>query len=145
MSIATDFFTDSQKKSIISAIKAAEKMTSGEIRLHVEDKCRGDIFKRTRKIFHRLKMDRTELRNGILFYLAVKNHRFAIWGDQGIHSKIDTGFWDNIRDEMEEDFKAGEFAAGIEKGIRYAGEQLKLHFPYQKDDINELPDEISFN
>jgi uncharacterized membrane protein len=89
-------------------------------------------------------MDKTELRNGVLFYLAVSDKMFAILGDKGINEKVPAGFWDNIRDSMLGHFKQNEFTEGLSKGIEMAGEKLISHFPYQRNDVNELDNEITF-
>lgn len=141
---ASTFFTDEQKKQIVSAIEEAEKNTSGEIRLHVEMRCHGDIMKRAAKVFDKLRMQCTELRNGVLFYMAISDRQFAIIGDKGINDKVPEGFWNDIEKHMSELFAKGQFTEGVTDGIRMAGEQLKKHFPYQSDDVNELSDEISF-
>ena len=141
---ASTFFSEEQKQQIISAIEEAEKNTSGEIRLHVEMRSHGDIMKRAAKVFDRLKMQCTELRNGVLFYMAVSDRQFAIIGDKGINDKVPEGFWNDIEKHMAELFARGLFTEGVTDGIRMAGEQLKKHFPYQTDDVNELSNEISF-
>ena len=141
---ASTFFSDEQKKLIISAIEEAEKITSGEIRLHVEMRCHGDIMKRAAKVFDKLKMQCTQQRNGVLFYMAISDRQFAIIGDSGINDKVPEGFWNDIEKRMTELFAKGLFTEGVTDGIRMAGEQLKKHFPYQSDDVNELSDEISF-
>jgi uncharacterized membrane protein len=89
-------------------------------------------------------MHKTELRNGVLFYLAVDDRKFAILGDAGINQEVPDDFWEEIKEKMAEKFKEGLFAEGLSQGIRMAGEQLKAHFPYQEDDVNELSDEISY-
>ncbi len=89
-------------------------------------------------------MHKTELRNGVLFYLAVKDQKFAILGDAGINVKVPDNFWDDIKEHMLLNFKDSKYAKGLEEGIKMAGEQLKKHFPFQSDDVNELSDEISF-
>lgn len=125
-------------------IVQAELNTSGEIRLHVDNHCKGDVLDCAAAWFDKLKMQKTEKRNGVLFYIAVKDHQFAIIGDAGINAVTPDDFWDNIREEMLRHFKENRFADGLVKGIGMAGGQLKKHFPYQSDDINELSDEISF-
>lgn len=139
-----NFFTEQQKKQITDAIKTAELNTSGEVRLHVEGSCKGDVLDCAAYWFEKLKMHKTEQRNGVLFYLAVNDHKFAILGDVGINAKVPDDFWENIKEHMVAKFKMGQFSEGLAEGILMAGEQLKLHFPYQKDDVNELSDEISF-
>jgi len=142
--MAKDLFTDSEKQQIVEAIKSAELNTSGEIRVHIERKCKEDVLDRAAFIFDQLDMQKTELRNGVLFYLAVEDRKFAILGDQGINLKVPKGFWDESRDLILSNFKEGNYAKGLAEGIKLSGEQLKEHYPYQSDDVNELSDEISF-
>ncbi|MDF1571845.1 MAG: TPM domain-containing protein [Bacteroidales bacterium] len=142
--IAANFFTKEQKKQIRDAIARAELNTSGEIRLHVDNHCRIDVLDCAASWFRTLKMHKTELRNGVLFYLAVKDRKFAIIGDAGINAVTPGNFWDNIKEEMLAYFKEDQFTEGLIRGIDMAGEQLQAHFPCQSDDKNELPDEISF-
>jgi uncharacterized membrane protein len=141
---ASSFFTKEQKAHIIDAIKEAEKETSGEIRVHIETRLSGDVLDRASWIFQRIGMQRTEERNGVLFYLAVKNRKFAVIGDSGINAKVSEGFWDKIKEIMEADFSEKKFAEGLSRGILMAGNQLKEHFPHLDTDVNELSDEISF-
>jgi uncharacterized membrane protein len=139
-----NFFTPEQKEDIIMAIKNAELDTSGEIRVHIENTCKGDVKDRAAYLFGKLEMHKTEQRNGVLFYLALKNRKFAILGDIGINNVVPDNFWDDIRDLMLNYFRDDNFTDGLVEGISMAGQQLKKHFPYQVDDVNELPDEISF-
>ena len=138
-------FTPEQEKIVTDAIKQAEQNTSGEIRVHVENYDKDDVLDRAAYWFAKLEMHKTKERNGVLFYLAVDARKFAILGDAGINSKVPEGFWNEIKDTMVEYFKQGKFAEGLAKGILMAGEQLKKYFPHQKDDINELSDEISYD
>lgn len=137
-------FNEDQKQKITAAVKVAELNTSGEIRVHIENRCKADVLDRAAYIFEKLGIHKTELRNGVLFYLAIDDHKFAILGDAGINSKVPDNFWDEVKEIAISHFKEGRFADGLEKGILKAGEQLKTHFPFQKNDINELDDEISF-
>lgn len=139
-----NFFSEAEKKQITDAIVQAELNTSGEIRLHVEGRCKIDVLDRAAYVFGKLEMDQTAQRNGVLFYLAVYDRKFAILGDAGINKLVPSYFWDKIKETMLSFFKEGKFADGLSKGILMAGEQLKTNFPYQSDDINELSDEISF-
>ncbi|MCF8275853.1 MAG: TPM domain-containing protein [Flavobacteriales bacterium] len=139
---ASEYFTEARLAELDKAIKAAEKATSGEVRLYVEDKCKEDVMDRAAFLFGELKMHKTELRNGVLFYLAMTDRKFAILGDGGINAKVAADFWDQIKAEMLSRFKEEKFAEGLQKGISMAGEALSTHFPYQKGDVNELSDEI---
>jgi uncharacterized membrane protein len=140
-----NFFTDAEKKQITDAIAEAELNTSGEIRLHMEGNCKIDVLDRAAYVFEKLKMHETAQRNGVLFYLALHDRKFAILGDAGINKVVPANFWDEIKETMLAFFKEGKFTEGLSKGIVMAGEQLKANFPYQKNDVNELSDEISFD
>ena len=139
------FFSKEEQQKIVAAIKEAELNTSGEIRVHIENHCKKEALERAAEVFYDLKMNQTTARNGILFYLAVKDHKFAIIGDEGINLKVEHDFWNDIKDEMVAMFKENKFAEGLIAGILKCGERLKEYFPYQSDDVNELSDEISFN
>jgi uncharacterized membrane protein len=141
---ARKFFTEKDQLDIKNAIVQAERGTSGEIRVHIEDTFKGDVLDQASYIFKILKMHETEQRNGVLFYLAVRNRKFAVIGDVGINSRVPEGFWDVIRENMTEHFRNSRFTEGLVEGIKLAGEKLIEHFPYLQNDTNELSDEISF-
>lgn len=141
---ANQFFNPEEKSEIIKSIEQAELNTSGEIRIHIENKCSGNVLDRAAYVFDKLEIKKTALRNGVLFYLAIESRKFAIIGDSGINAVVPEDFWESTKDMMQQHFKNGEFALGITKGIEKAGKILKSHFPYQQDDKNELSDEISF-
>ena len=109
-----------------------------------ENHCKADVLDRAAAVFASLDMHKTKLRNGVLFYLSVKDHKFAILGDGGINAVVSDDFWDRIKEMMQNKFREGEFTMGLSSGIKMAGEQLKAHFPFKSDDTNELSDEISF-
>jgi uncharacterized membrane protein len=140
----SESFKENERLQIVDAIKAAEKNTSGEIRLFIEDECKNNVLDRAAFIFHELGMDKTKERNGILFYLAMKSHKFAIIGDSGINSKVGNDFWYEIKNTMQNHFTEGDFVSGLSKGINMTGEALQKYFPYSKDDKNELTDDIIF-
>ncbi len=144
MSNIKNFFSKSEKDKIVNAIKLAEKETSGEIRVHIDKKCKGDVLDRASYIFEKLEMHKTKLRNGVLFYLAVDDHKFAILGDAGINNVVSDDFWEDVKENMLIHFKSNNFSDGLIEGISMAGEKLKAFFPYKSDDINELDDDISF-
>ncbi len=139
------FLTKEQQDQITGAIAEAEKKTSGEIRVHLEKKCKNSPEKRAIEIFNQLKMFSTAQRNGSLIYIAIEDRKFAVIGDKGINEIVPENFWDSIRDQMILNFSKNDYANGIVEGIKVIGEKLKEHFPYQTNDKNELTDEISFN
>ena len=144
MSNAITILNREEDHRVVEAIRQAELNTSGEIKVHIENRCKGDVEQRSLFIFNHLKMNETKQRNGVLIYLAVKDHKFAILGDEGIDKVVEDDFWDDVKELMLSHFKEGQFAEGLEQGILRCGEKLKTHFPYQSDDINELPDDISY-
>jgi len=137
------FFTAGEQRRIAGAVAAAEKRTSGEIRVHLARRAGRNPYKAAVNTFEHLGMHKTEARNGVLIFLALKERSFAIIGDRGIDEKVPDGFWDSTSTVMTEHFREGEFAEGIVAGIESAGEKLAAYFPWQEDDVNELPDEIS--
>ena len=141
---ARQILNNEEDRRVVEAIKQAELNTSGEIKVHIENHCKGNVEKRSLVVFNKLKLHETQLRNGVLVYLAVKDRKFAILGDEGINKVVEDGFWNDVNDLMLNHFKEGRFAEGLEQGIQRCGEKLKTYFPYQSDDINEIPDEISY-
>ena len=134
MASSKNFFNTKQQADIVYAIKRAELKSSGEIRVHVEDKCKDSPVERANAVFEKLGMHKTEQRNGILFYLAVDTKDFAVVGDKGIHEKVGPEFWDTIKDKAISNFKQSKFSEGLEEAILECGRQLKTHFPIERDD-----------
>ncbi len=143
MSKVEDFLTSSEEREVVEAIRIAEKNTSGEIRVHIEKETSIAPIERAVEVFHQLKMDTTQERNGVIIYIAAKSKQFAIYGDKGINDKVNDDFWNSTKDIMLQYFKNGENKLALIKGIEKAGEQLKKYFPYHSDDIDELSNEIS--
>lgn len=141
---AKNFFSAAEKQIIREAIEKAELDTSGEIRVHIDTHCKVDVLDRAAYIFKKIKMHETAARNGVLIYMAVKDRKFAIIGDVGINSMVAENFWDEMLHLMAAHFKRSEYVEGIRAAITHSGKKLKKFFPYQKDDVNELSDEISY-
>lgn len=139
-----DVFDEQAVEELLAAIGDAERDTSGEVRIHIDNHVKEDVMDHAAFVFEELEMHKTAQRNGVLFYLALQDHKFAILGDAGINAKVPEGFWDSIRDEMKQLFKQEKHVEALCTGVRRAGQELKKFFPYQQDDVNELPDEISF-
>lgn len=137
--------TKKDQKKIIKAIQKAEKNTSGEIRVHIHTGTSQDHFKAAIDLFETLKMNETQHRNGVLIHISPEDQNITIIGDIGIHQVTPENFWDEIKETIVKKFKQKEYVKGLTKGIKMAGKALKKHFPYQKGDINELPDEISWS
>ena len=143
MSKVEDLLTKEDEQEIVEAIRLSEKNTSGEIRVHIEKTTDLDAYDRAMEVFHELKMDETELKNGVLIYLAVEDRNFVICGDKGINDVVPNDFWDCTRDIIVQHFKKGDFKQGLVDGITRAGDQLQRYFPWQEGDTNELSNEIS--
>jgi len=139
------FFDESEKYAIREAIAAAEDRTSGEIRIHLERRTEGDVLDCARRVFEGIGMTQTTARNGVLLYLSVEDHRYAILGDEGIDRVVPQDFWDEIRNQLGERFKSDEFERGIVEAVNAVGEKLHRFFPIDHADRNELPDEISID
>ena len=137
-------FNPKEQALISGAIQTAENRTSGEIRVHLEKTCHGNVLDRAAEVFRSLDMHKTKLRNGVLFYLAYEDRKFAILGDAGINARVPENFWDEIKIKMQHRFRAGHFVEGLCEGVEMAGEQLGSNFPREKNDTNELPDHVSF-
>ena len=143
MSKTEDFLSKAEEQEIVQAIVEAEKNTSGEIRVHIEEHTEKSPLERAQEVFFELKMDETQDRNGVLFYVCVSDKKFAILGDKGINEAVESDFWDCTKDTVIANFKEGNFKKGLVEGILRAGERLKKYFPFQSDDTNELSNEIS--
>lgn len=139
-----DFLTADQQKTVVDAVRIAERGTSGEIRIHIDGECTGDPMKRAEEVFNKLRMDETKLRNGVLIYVACNSKVFAIIGDKGINEAVPENFWKDVTEVMGSDFRKGQFTEGLVHAVLQAGEKLRDFFPYQTDDVNEQPDDISF-
>ncbi len=138
-----EFLAKLDQQRIVDAIAHAEQQTSGEIRVHIQPHARGDIRQIAERTFERLGMTKTELRNGVLLFIACEEQRFTILGDRGIDEKVPPGFWDEIAAKLTIRFKAGEFTDGIVDAIHSAGEELRHYFPRSHADVNELTNDIN--
>ncbi|MGV3503823.1 MAG: TPM domain-containing protein [Adhaeribacter sp.] len=140
-----DTITAEDEQLIVKAIQEAEQNTSGEIRVHIENTCELQVLDRATQVFAYLHMHQTSLRNGVLFYVALKSHKFAVLGDAGINAVVPPHFWEEITSLVIGHFKEGHYAEGLRQGILMAGEQLKAYFPHQgEQDRNELHNDVSF-
>lgn len=139
------FLNKEQQQRVVAAIGAAERCTSGEIRVHVEPKCKAQsVLDRAVEVFNQLKMYATLHRNGVLIYIAYRSHDFAIIGDKGINERVPDSFWDEEKGLLARFLKDGNPCAGLEETIRMIGDRLAEYFPATTDDKNEQSDEISY-
>ena len=141
-----EFLARLDQPRIVAAIAAAERETSGEIRIHIEPKAHGgDARYVAERTFERLGMTKTAQHNGVLLFIASEERVFAIVGDKGIDAKVPAGFWDAIAAALTLRFGNSEFTEGIVEAVTTAGQQLRAYFPRADDDVNELPDDIDIS
>ncbi|HEX8954472.1 MAG TPA: TPM domain-containing protein [Polyangia bacterium] len=134
--------TDQQK--IVDSIRAAERVTSGEVKVHVEQRCPGgDAYKRAVDLFQRLGLTKTKERNAVLIYVATRDRKFAILGDKGIHEEVGSGFWAEATQRMKVAFARGAFGEGIAGAVQSVGQRMAARFPRKADDVNEIDNEIT--
>ena len=141
-----NFFTAEEQQLIIEAIQNAERMTSGEVRVFVESKCSYmDAIDRAAELFFQLEMQKTDDRNAVLVYVAMKDRQLAVFGDEGIHNKVGNEYWSTEVKKMISNFNRENYAAGIAEVVKDIGVALTKNFPFNNDtDKNELPDDIVF-
>ncbi len=139
---AKEFLEKIDEAAVLDAVRAAERVTSCEVRVFVSRRClRGrDVAERAHREFHRLDMDTTEERNAVLFYVVPRDRAFAVIGDEAVQAKCGETFWVETAKMLEADFVEGRFTEGLVRGIRRAGELLARYFPKSDEDRNELPD-----
>ncbi len=142
--IVPKLLSDQDLDDIKQAILNAELDTSSEIRVHIEESCPGDVMRRASDVFLDIGMNKTYRRNAILFYLAIKNRKFALIPDYGILEKDTEHFWEDLKMEMLDYFRENKFSDGLIHGIGRTADYLRNIFPYDKMNANELPNEISF-
>lgn len=138
------FFSKKEKQKILAAIGEAEKNTSGEVRVHLEYRVKGDLVDHAKKVFEKIGMTKTAQRNGVLIFLTTKDKKVAILGDAGIHERVGQDFWNEEVSLMQKYFRENRFAEGVAEAVLRVGEKLKSFFPCQAGDKNELPDGISY-
>ena len=140
------FFSDDEKKQIADAIHNAERRTSGEVRVFIESRCRYvDPLDRAAEMFFNLRMNETKDRNAVLLYIAMKDRQLAVFGDEGIHKRVGTDYWNKEVNLLINEFNTAHYGDGISQCVRDIGEALHQHFPFDNDtDKNELPDDIIF-
>jgi len=143
MSSVENFLTLDEEQAIVQAIIQAERNTSGEIRVHIERTATVPHFDRALEVFQQLEMSNTKAQNAVLIYIAVDDHQFVIYGDKGINEVVPENFWESTRDTIQQLFKEGNFKEGIVQGVLKAGDELQAHFPWDSDDVDELPNELS--
>jgi uncharacterized membrane protein len=138
-----DLLNQLRHDDIVAAIRAAEKKTSGEIRVFLSHQPIDDPVAAAQAQFARLGMVKTRQRNGVLIFVAPRSRKFAVIGDAGVHQLCGEAFWQALAAEMSGHFKNAEFTTGIIHAIQTAGGLLAAHFPRHPDDRNELPDQVA--
>ena len=136
-------FSLSEKQQIVTVIKRVEKATSAELRVHIDSVCKGEVLDEAVRVFNKLGMQKTALRNGVLIYVAFESRKSAIIGDESINASVNHEFWNECHNAMKNHFAKEDYVGGICEALKMLERELKEHFPYQADDVNELSDEIS--
>lgn len=144
MIAAQDLLSEAERERVLQAIHKAEELTSGEVRVHLDDTITDSVLDHAAFVFEELGMFRTRDRNGVLIYVSIADRRAAVIGDAGINARVPEGFWDEVLALLREDFSNGQFADGLCQAVAQVGEKLQTLFPYRRDDRNELPNDISF-
>ncbi|HET6349685.1 MAG TPA: TPM domain-containing protein [Candidatus Krumholzibacteria bacterium] len=137
------FLTAAERTRVLEAVAQFERMTSGEIRVHLAEHSGGDPTRMAARVFEQLGMTATHERNGVLFFVSVHDRHVAVIGDSGIHERVPDGFWNHVVQVVESAFAEERYAEGLVDGIAMAGARLAEHFPHRPGDVNELPDDIS--
>jgi len=138
------FLADAETSAINVAVREAERKTSAELKVVIARHCWGNLKTKARNIFGELRLDKTEQRNCVLILLVVANREFLIYGDEGIHARVGQGFWDDVCEQMREAFRRDEFGEGIAGGVRRIGEKLAQYFPHEREDVDEISNEIVY-
>lgn len=141
----TTYLTNHEMASLVEAIKTAEQRSTGEIRVHIDSSVGVNHAEVAFNVFRTLEMDKTKDRNGVLFHINFEDHYLTIIGDEGIHEKVQQAFWDKMHDRMTAQFQKQHYFQAIKDAILETGEELKHHFPVVGENINELPNEITFS
>lgn len=139
-----DFLSDVERKRVAEAISAAERRTSGEIRVHIEEHIEEDVLDHAAYVFEELGMHRTSERNGVLIYICVADRLVAVLGDKGINERVPHGFWNDVVAILKLHFAAGRPADGLCEVVHTVADKLAAFFPWEAADTNELSNEVSF-
>lgn len=144
MITAAAFLTPDERARVAAAIGEAERRTSGEIRVHLEDHIEEDVLDHAAFLFEELGMHRTKDRNGVLIYVSVADRQAAVLGDKGVNDRVGPYFWRDVLGVLQLHFAASRHADGLCEAVRMVGEKLRDMHPYQRGDRDELSNEVSF-
>lgn len=131
---------------IVDAIERAEQRTSGEIRVHLSRRWfERDPYARARALFTRFGLDRAPQRNGVLLYVNLRRHRFAVYGDVGIHEKVGQPFWEKLAAALSEELHMTYSENAIAAAVSRIGDALSENFPLPADgsNPNDLPNTVT--
>lgn len=138
------FFTNEEEAQITEAIRLAEQGTAGEILVRIERRCPGEPLEYACNLLHSLGITVTKRRTGILIYMSISDRNLAICGDEAIHNEFGTEGWQKICDQLSARFHNEEFTEGLCEAIQQIGDVLTKAFPMDSNDVNELPNEPSY-
>ena len=139
-----DFIPLEGQRRIAQAITEAERKTSGEICVHATPHCLGETLPQAEAVFNAMGLYRTQRRNAVLIYIAYRDRKVAILGDEGVNRQVSEGFWDEALQLLTYHLKRHSPVEGICAAVALIGDLLKDLFPADRDDINELSNEVSY-
>ncbi|WP_417429888.1 TPM domain-containing protein [Halpernia sp.] len=140
-----EFLTNKDLAELVEAIKTAENNSTGEIRVHIDSATETQNAEIAFEIFKSLNMEHTAQRNAVLFHVNFEQRYLTIIGDTGIHKVVHQNFWDNLHDEVTQEFAKQNYCEGLKNAILKTGIELKKYFPVKGENKNELSDEITFS
>lgn len=141
----SNFLTEQQMASLVEAIRTAEDHSTGEIRVHIDSNTESNNAEVAFEVFNTLCKDQTAEKNAVLYHVNFEQRYLTIIGDEGIHDKVHQIFWDNMHDYITSEFARGNYAGALQNAILETGLELKRHFPVSGDNINELPNDLTFS
>ena len=141
--MARRFLTEAQEAEVVAAIGRAERGNRGEVRVHLERRCKGEPIDRVRELFGSMCAGETSGDTGVLLYVAVASRRAAIWAGRGIHAAAEPGFWQQAVEAVAEGYRSGDGARGIELALDEIGALLREHLPGADVAGNELADQVT--
>ncbi|NAW51803.1 hypothetical protein GNY06_10620 [Elizabethkingia argentiflava] len=139
----THFLTNTQMASLVEAIRKAEELSSGEIRIHIDSHSSENLAAKAIEVFYQLEMQKTQHRNAVLLYISFEQKYLTIIGDEGIHEKVKQDFWNSLHDEITHKFAQKKYFQALQDAVFKIGIELKKYFPISGKNKNELPNEIS--
>lgn len=139
-------FPKRSMNAIEAAIRESETLHMGELRFVVEASLEWpELFagtssrERAIEVFSHLRVWDTEHNSGVLIYLLLADHKVEVVADRGINSRVNKAEWVSICQDMESQFRIGNFEKGLLLGASAITVLLQRHFPAHDHNPNDLP------